>query len=131
MSVADFIEEKDPLPLLASLNVLKFDEKSALYTAHAATTPEVKELCADLKLLGKADFKQLLKWRTKMRLFRKELIKARAAPAPAPARRCALCAGGWRLWAVVWCDVVSDTREKARARVCKVQVRRGMKVSVG
>lgn len=36
------------------------------YKQQKATTPEVLELCADLKVLGKTDFKRLLKWRSAM-----------------------------------------------------------------
>lgn len=41
---------------------------------HASTNAEVKELCADLQVLGRREFKQLLKWRMGIR---KELERER------------------------------------------------------
>jgi AdoMet-dependent rRNA methyltransferase SPB1 len=35
--------------------------------AHPATTPEIRSLCADLGVLGRVDFKNLLKWRLAVR----------------------------------------------------------------
>ena len=35
--------------------------------AHPATTPEIRSLCEDLGVLGKVDFKLLLKWRLAVR----------------------------------------------------------------
>ena len=35
---------------------------AAAVAAHAATTAEVRALCADLQVLGRSEFKQLLKW---------------------------------------------------------------------
>lgn len=35
--------------------------------AHSATTPEIRSLCEDLGVLGKVDFKLLLKWRLAVR----------------------------------------------------------------
>ena len=38
--------------------------------AHPATTPEIRSLCADLGVLGRVDFKNLLKWRLAVRKSR-------------------------------------------------------------
>jgi AdoMet-dependent rRNA methyltransferase SPB1 len=46
------------------------------YKSHPATTNEILALCEDLKVLGKSDFKRLLKWRLQMRQFRDEQNKA-------------------------------------------------------
>ena len=35
---------------------------AAAVAAHPATTAEVRALCADLQVLGRSEFKQLLKW---------------------------------------------------------------------
>lgn len=45
---------------------------AALVRSHAATNYEIKELCKDLQVLGRREFKQLLKWRM---TIRKELEK--------------------------------------------------------
>lgn len=34
---------------------------------HAATTTEILHLCTDLQVLGRSEFKQLLRWRMKVR----------------------------------------------------------------
>jgi AdoMet-dependent rRNA methyltransferase SPB1 len=34
---------------------------------HAATTTEIRHLCTDLQVLGRSEFKQLLRWRMKVR----------------------------------------------------------------
>ncbi len=50
-----------------------FDDASEPFLHHDATTAEIKTLCADLKLLGKGDFKALLKWRLKLRHFKQQV----------------------------------------------------------
>jgi hypothetical protein len=39
----------------------------AAYSAHPSTTPEIRMCFSDLKVLGKRDFRKLLKWRMEMR----------------------------------------------------------------
>tara|TARA_B110000977_G_scaffold194301_1_gene270662 strand:+ start:333 stop:2102 length:1770 start_codon:yes stop_codon:yes gene_type:complete len=46
---------------------------------HPATTDEIRALCADLGVLGKVDFKNLLKWRLAIRKSRKLDGKRKAA----------------------------------------------------
>ncbi|KAF2818011.1 AdoMet-dependent rRNA methyltransferase spb-1 [Mytilinidion resinicola] len=71
--VSDFIQTTDPIAMLGGLNKLSFDQKPngdiALATIDKLpeTTKEIRECCADLKVLGRADFKRLLKWRLKVR----------------------------------------------------------------
>ncbi|KAL1059973.1 hypothetical protein V6Z11_1Z138200 [Gossypium hirsutum] len=48
---------------------------------HSSTTEEVKALCDDLRVLGKQDFKYLLKWRMQLR---KALSPEKATPTPTP-----------------------------------------------
>lgn len=72
-TVAEFIETPDPIAMLGSLNRLTFEQKGNGDIAIATidklkeTTKEVRNCCADLKVLGRADFKRLLRWRLKVR----------------------------------------------------------------
>lgn len=75
-SVSNFIDSKDPIPMLGDFNKFEWDEESSIYEKHAATTEEIKLLIDDLKVLGKNDFKQLLKWREKLRAFKKSILEA-------------------------------------------------------
>lgn len=43
---------------------------------HPATSSEVRQLCSDLKVIGRSEFKQLLRWRMKVR---SDILKAEAA----------------------------------------------------
>lgn len=71
--VAEFIETTDPIALLGSINKFSFEQKSNGDIATAAidklpeTTPEIRACCSDLKVLGRRDFRLLLKWRLSVR----------------------------------------------------------------
>ncbi|KAF2621830.1 hypothetical protein BU25DRAFT_403894 [Macroventuria anomochaeta] len=87
-TVAEFIETPDPIAMLGSLNRLSFEQKGNGDIAIATidklpeTTKEVRNCCADLKVLGRADFKRLLRWRLKVRDtfgFSKKQLDAAAA----------------------------------------------------
>ncbi|KAF1962231.1 hypothetical protein CC80DRAFT_499636 [Byssothecium circinans] len=71
--VSEFIQTTDPIAMLGSLNKLSFaqapngDVAIATIDKLPETTPEVRNCCADLKVLGRADFKRLLRWRLKVR----------------------------------------------------------------
>ncbi|KAL1601126.1 AdoMet-dependent rRNA methyltransferase spb1 [Nothophoma quercina] len=73
VTVAEFIETPDPIAMLGSLNRLTFEQKGNGDIAIATidklpeTTKEIRNCCADLKVLGRADFKRLLRWRLKVR----------------------------------------------------------------
>ncbi|KIK40012.1 hypothetical protein CY34DRAFT_807620 [Suillus luteus UH-Slu-Lm8-n1] len=67
-SAADFIRSADPITVLGLVNKITFElpeEKEWLQLD--ITTPEVQASCEDLKVLGKGDFKNLLRWRTALR----------------------------------------------------------------
>ncbi|KAI6701192.1 hypothetical protein NL676_015516 [Syzygium grande] len=67
-SAADFISSESPLEILGSVTSILFDDPASLpIKEHSLTTEEVKHLCEDLRVLGKQDFKHLLKWRMQMR----------------------------------------------------------------
>mmetsp|Transcript_28402 Transcript_28402/g.90520 ORF Transcript_28402/g.90520 Transcript_28402/m.90520 type:complete len:596 (-) Transcript_28402:56-1843(-) len=64
--VWDFIKDEHPIELLGQVNKLLFNGEGDGYDVmmgHKDTTEELQECCADLKVLGKREFKQLIKWR--------------------------------------------------------------------
>ncbi|KAK6350017.1 AdoMet-dependent rRNA methyltransferase spb1 [Orbilia brochopaga] len=69
--VKEFIETTDPIALLGSLNKFTFTDKNDIATAAITrmpeTTQEIRRCCDDLRVLGRRDFKQLLKWRLAIR----------------------------------------------------------------
>ncbi|KAJ7631105.1 Spb1 C-terminal domain-containing protein [Roridomyces roridus] len=66
--VSDFVTSAEPIGILGTVNKMTFltEEEKAWY-AMDITTPDIKANCDDLKVLGKGDFKALLKWRTAIR----------------------------------------------------------------
>ncbi|CDO97033.1 unnamed protein product [Coffea canephora] len=67
-SAADFIWSEAPLEILGSVTTITFEDPASLpIKDHNMTTEEVKALCDDLRVLGKQDFKHLLKWRMHIR----------------------------------------------------------------
>lgn len=61
-SVSDFIMSKDPVRMLTDVHEMKFStEDCQKYLEHPRTIEEVKLALSDLKVLGKIDFKKLLK----------------------------------------------------------------------
>ncbi|KAM1760178.1 hypothetical protein ACFX14_003091 [Malus domestica] len=67
-SAAAFIWSDVPLDILGSTTSISFDDEASLpIKGHALTTEEVKTLCDDLRVLGKQDFKYLLKWRMQIK----------------------------------------------------------------
>lgn len=68
IGVAEFVNSPDPITVLGSVNKMTFhepDEKKWLKSEF--TTVDVKANLDDLKLLGKGDFKTLMKWRLAIR----------------------------------------------------------------
>jgi AdoMet-dependent rRNA methyltransferase SPB1 len=72
-SASEFIQTTDPIAMLGSLNRLSFEQKGNGDIALAAlnrlpeTTAEIRESCSDLKVLGRKEFRLLLRWRLKAR----------------------------------------------------------------
>ena len=73
ISVTEFIQTIDPIAMLASYNRLTLEQSSNGDVALAAvqrlpeTTQEIRQCCTDLKVLGRRDFRALLKWRLLVR----------------------------------------------------------------
>ncbi|PWY95874.1 AdoMet-dependent rRNA methyltransferase spb1 [Aspergillus sclerotioniger CBS 115572] len=71
--VTEFINTTDPIAILGSYNKLSFQQSPtgdlALATLERLedTTDEIRSCCEDLKVLGKKEFRNLLKWRLKVR----------------------------------------------------------------
>ncbi|KZT55508.1 FtsJ-domain-containing protein [Calocera cornea HHB12733] len=64
----DFVKGDDPVTLLGTHNQITFtSEEEKGWLKLECTTADVTANCADLKVLGKGDFKALLKWRTAVR----------------------------------------------------------------
>ena len=66
-TVSEFVESHEPVRLLSDVNKLVFLEACSKYKEHPLTTPEILSSFEDLKLLGKIDFKKLLKWRASIK----------------------------------------------------------------
>lgn len=70
---SEFIQTTDPIAMLGSLNRLAFEQQMGGDIALAAldklseTTDEIRQCCMDLKVLGRKEFRMLLRWRLKAR----------------------------------------------------------------
>jgi AdoMet-dependent rRNA methyltransferase SPB1 len=71
--VSEFIQTVDPIAMLSTMNRLSFaqapngDIALATIDKLPETTQEIKNCCQDLKVLGRGDFKRLLRWRLRVR----------------------------------------------------------------
>lgn len=90
--ISEFIQTTDPIAMLGSLNKLSFEHKENGDLALAAldrlpeTTEEIRLCCNDLRVLGRKEFKLLLRYRLKVRDmfgFSKKKIDAEKAAAAA------------------------------------------------
>ncbi|KAL8930578.1 MAG: hypothetical protein Q9208_000448 [Pyrenodesmia sp. 3 TL-2023] len=72
-SASEFVQTADPIAMLGSLNRFHFaqpaDDDIALVALAQLpeTTLEIKQCCEDLKVLGRKEFRMLLRWRLKAR----------------------------------------------------------------
>ncbi|KFY62717.1 hypothetical protein V496_04442 [Pseudogymnoascus sp. VKM F-4515 (FW-2607)] len=88
---SEFIQTTDPIAMLGSLNRFSFVQPPNGDVALAAldklpeTTEEIRDCCNDLRVLGRKEFRNLLKWRLKVRekfgFATKKSIAAEAAAA--------------------------------------------------
>ncbi|KAI1175487.1 Spb1 C-terminal domain-containing protein [Nemania sp. FL0916] len=85
---SDFVETTDPISILANTNRLVLDTLEPSLSLSAlnklpATTPEIRQYFSDLKVLGRTEFKKILKWRIVAReafgLPTKKALKTAAA----------------------------------------------------
>jgi AdoMet-dependent rRNA methyltransferase SPB1 len=68
VSAITFIESQDPIQLLSSTSRITWsDDASRNLRRKELTTKEIQACTEDLKVLGKKDFRNLLKWRLAMR----------------------------------------------------------------
>ncbi|CAI4210438.1 unnamed protein product [Parascedosporium putredinis] len=73
VTASEFIQTTDPLAILANCNKLSFAQPANGDVALAAldklpeTTQDIRNCCEDLKVLGRKEFKMLLKWRLRVR----------------------------------------------------------------
>ncbi|KAI9457723.1 Spb1 C-terminal domain-containing protein [Russula earlei] len=68
IGVAEFIHASDPITVLGAVNKMTFTtEEERSWASLPLTSSDVKANLDDLKVLGKGDFKVLLKWRTALR----------------------------------------------------------------
>ncbi|KAL9035299.1 MAG: hypothetical protein Q9214_006647, partial [Letrouitia sp. 1 TL-2023] len=73
VSAATFIQTDDPIAVLGDSNKINLEQSFGDDVALAAlsklpeTTDEVRQCCSDLKILGRKEFRTLLRWRLKVR----------------------------------------------------------------
>jgi len=74
-TISDFIASEDPVHVISENNQLLFDENSTIFQKHPLTTNEIRAICDDIKVHGRADFKHLLRWRAEMVKYKEKLEK--------------------------------------------------------
>ncbi|CAG8446002.1 12424_t:CDS:10 [Ambispora leptoticha] len=87
VSIMEFVNSDDPVRILGDANTLEFDSDEAkMLLNHESTKDEIKISCEDLKVLGKREFKNLLKWRSTIRVFvnapKKEKVEVKEIQEP-------------------------------------------------
>ncbi|KAJ6503427.1 Spb1 C-terminal domain-containing protein [Mycena vitilis] len=68
VAIGEFVRSPEPISVLGTVNKMTFlTEEEKEWYALDITTSDIKANCDDLKVLGKGDFKALLKWRLALR----------------------------------------------------------------
>ncbi|KAI3845501.1 hypothetical protein MKW92_033137 [Papaver armeniacum] len=81
---SDFVWSGIPLEVLQTATSISFNDPACVpLKDHILTTEEVKALCEDLQVLGKTDFKHLMKWRISLRKALSPTQKATPKPTDA------------------------------------------------
>jgi AdoMet-dependent rRNA methyltransferase SPB1 len=65
-TITSFIQSEEPIRILTDTNMLTFTDECEKYRDNRYTTDEMIECFKDLRVLGKTDFKKILKWRQRM-----------------------------------------------------------------
>ena len=69
MTVSEFVQNNDTVNILANYNKIIWDQDSSEIEKHPSTNEEIKELFKDLKLLGKRDVRDILKWKREIQKY--------------------------------------------------------------
>ncbi|KFB35537.1 hypothetical protein ZHAS_00002331 [Anopheles sinensis] len=62
VTATEFLQHEKPLVLLSKITEIRFAKEDAAIANHPRTTSELKECCKDIKILGRKDLKELLRW---------------------------------------------------------------------
>ncbi|CZS94480.1 probable SPB1-required for ribosome synthesis, putative methylase [Rhynchosporium graminicola] len=87
VTASEFIQTTDPIAILGGMNKLSFEQPPNGDVALAAidklpeTTEDIRISCADIRVLGRKEFRALLKWRLKVREKFGLVTKKSKAPA--------------------------------------------------
>eukprot|EP00961_Rhodomonas_salina_P111454 1499540-Rhodomonas_salina.1 len=65
ITAKDFVLHEDPLDVLSQYNKITFGatDEDKVAKEHEKTTEEILECCKDLRVLGKREFRNLLRWK--------------------------------------------------------------------
>uniref|UniRef100_A0A182W053 Putative rRNA methyltransferase n=1 Tax=Anopheles minimus TaxID=112268 RepID=A0A182W053_9DIPT len=73
VTALEYMQNEKPLVLLSRITEITFTPKDEAIANHPRTTTELKECCKDIKILGRKDIKELLRWH---KLLSPEFMKA-------------------------------------------------------